>query len=203
MTSRGSTSSPWQLALGDRFDELHPRLQTYFGPIPAGSVGRGRGVFDVVGTPRRWLWPVLALLSPARVLFPVWQKDVAFTVVNTPGESLKAERVFEFSKGHRTMRDAVGWSDGRLQDVLGSPPRVCVRLRARVVGGDLRLDSTATWLILGGIRFPVPAILGPRMALTESIGTDGRQHVAFALTAPLVGRIYEYRGSFDYRVEPL
>lgn len=43
-------SYPWRLALGDRLDELDPALATYVGELPDGSVGRGSGVFDVVGT---------------------------------------------------------------------------------------------------------------------------------------------------------
>jgi hypothetical protein len=44
--------SPYEIVLGDDVARLHPRLGTYFGEIPAGSVGRGQGVFDSVGTPR-------------------------------------------------------------------------------------------------------------------------------------------------------
>jgi hypothetical protein len=194
--------SPWQHALGDRFGELHPRLQQYFGSIQMGRRGHGRGVFEVVGTPRRWLWPALAMLAPAHVLFPVWQRDVSFTIVNTPGDPLTADRTFEFARGKRTMRDAVAWTDGRLYDVLGEPQRVRVRLNARVVDGELRLTSDATWLIVAGVSVRIPAFVAPRMTLAESIAPDGRQRVDFALTAPLIGTVYEYRGSFDYRIEP-
>ena len=55
------TRSPYELSIGaEVLARLHPRLRTYFGPVPPGHVGRGEGVFTVVGTPRRWLWPVLA-----------------------------------------------------------------------------------------------------------------------------------------------
>ena len=196
-----STSSPWQLALAHSFDELHPRLRTYFGAIPPGSVGRGTGVFDVVGTPRRWLWPVFAALAPAHVLFPVWEKDVPFTVVNTPGDAITAQRTFRFRRGERTMRDAVRWKDGTLHDVLGSPARICVRLRATVVEGELHLASTTIWLIVGGRRLRVPGPLAPRMTLVERVRADGRQHVAFTLDAPVIGTIYRYSGSFEFTID--
>jgi hypothetical protein len=200
VTSR-TARSPWQLALGDRFEELHPRLREYFGQIPTGWVGRGRGVFDAVGTPRRWLWPVFAALAPAHVLFPVWQQDVPFSIVNTPGDGLMAVRTFEFTGGDRTMRDAVAWSGGAIEDVLGAPPRIRVRLHAEVAEGGLRLSSMAAWLILAGKRFRIPSALAPRMTLTETFGADDRQHVAFELRAPVIGLIYEYRGAFDYGIE--
>ena len=40
------------------------------------------GTFDRVGTPRRWLWPVLRVLQRRRILFPVWEHDVPFTIEN-------------------------------------------------------------------------------------------------------------------------
>lgn len=76
--------SPFEAVLGDRFGQLHPTLQEYFSAIPAGGAGIGDGVFDTVGTPRRWLHPVLRLFVPKDVLFGVWERDVPFTVINTP-----------------------------------------------------------------------------------------------------------------------
>ncbi len=49
--------------LGDELEALHPHLSDYFSLIPVGKIGRGRGVFATVGTPRRWLYPVLAVLG--------------------------------------------------------------------------------------------------------------------------------------------
>ena len=96
----GAERSPWEAALGDALAQLHPRLRAYFSPIPIGKVGRGRGTFEVVGTPRRWLWPVLWLLGRDGVVFPVWEHDVAFTVENRwDGGILRATRTFEFRNG--------------------------------------------------------------------------------------------------------
>ncbi|HEY2555465.1 MAG TPA: DUF4166 domain-containing protein, partial [Diaminobutyricibacter sp.] len=101
--------SPYQAVLGDDLAGLHPRLQAYFSAIPADHHGFGRGVFDTVGTPRRWLWPALAVLGRAGVVFPVWQRDVPFTVVNHPvadggGPAITADRFFELAGGGRHMR---------------------------------------------------------------------------------------------------
>ena len=91
--------SPWQRALGDDFAQLHPRLVDYFSAIPAAHVGRGSGTFDRVGTPRRWFWPVLRFLQRRRILFPVWEHDVAFTIENRPeGTALRAVRTFQATR---------------------------------------------------------------------------------------------------------
>lgn len=184
-------------ALGDDLERLHPRLRAYFGTMPAGSIGYGRGEFDVVGTPRRWLWPLLALLSLDAVLFPVWERDVPFRVRNVPFDgAVTALRRFEFAGGSRTMADSTSF-EGALVDRLGRRGLVRARLVARVREGMLVLESTRT-VVLG---IPLPAAISPRVTLTERWDDEvGRQHVSLLLEAPVVGRLYEYSGHFDYRV---
>lgn len=192
-------SSPWRLALGPRLAELDPALASYFSDIPAGSVGRGTGVFEVVGTPRRWLWPVLAVLGRAGIAFPVWERDVPFEVRNEPADSaVRAALTFRFRVGERVMRHEIRMTARGLVDVLGTRGRLEARLRATPSDGRLELVSTGTVLRLGAARIPIP--LAPRVHLVERRDGD-RQRVELALTAALVGRIYEYAGAFDYRLE--
>ncbi|MEO6533267.1 MAG: DUF4166 domain-containing protein [Pseudolysinimonas sp.] len=192
-----AAESPWQRALGDEFDDLHPRLHAYFSAIPAGHVGRGSGSFDVVGTPRRWLWPALRVLQRRRILFPVWERNVAFAVENvSDAGAVRALRTFRLAGGDRQMVDAVAIDGGRLVDRLGDRGVLGARLTASVRDGALCLVSTsARW---GRVRIP----FAPRVRLTERFDDAvGRQHVALTLESRLFGRIYEYSGHFDYRVE--
>ena len=47
----------------------------------------------------------------------------------------------------------------------------------------------------------LPALIRPRVTLVERIdGSSERQHVALTIDLPVIGRIYEYSGSFDYEV---
>ena len=47
----------------------------------------------------------------------------------------------------------------------------------------------------------LPRALAPRVALTERFDDDvDRQHVTVILSLPLVGRVYEYSGHFDYAI---
>lgn len=186
--------------LGDELDDLHPRLAAYFSAIPAGRVGFGRGVFSDVGTPRRWLYPILALLGRPGVVFPVWEHDVPFTVENrADGEYLRARRVFEFHRGARVMVDAISVDDGVLSDQLGVSGAIRARFRAEVVDGAMHLESRRiTWY-----RIPIP--LAPTVRLVERFderldGGVGRQHVTLTLDAPLLGRLYGYSGFFDYSI---
>lgn len=158
-------------------------------------------MFARVGTPRRWLWPVFALLRDARILTPGWEHDVPFTVVNRAGrDAVLAARTFQLRSGVWTMVDRIGISRGRLVDDLGERARIRAELVARVDGGALILESTRALVRIGVIRVPIP--FAPRVHLTESFDDlDGRQHVHVTLEAPIIGTLYEYEGSFTYSIE--
>ena len=194
--------------LGAAFDELHPRLRAYFDAIPAGAVGRGSGVFDTVGTPRLWLWPVLAVFARAHVLFPVWEWDVPFTVENRAvaaadgSPAVAARRLFQLPGRRATMVDEIGVRSGALVDRLGDPVRAEARFAATVRDGGLRLRSTAVWLIVAGARVRIPRPLAPVVVLTERWNDAAeRQQVAITVGVPIIGRIYQYRGRFRYGIE--
>lgn len=202
--------SPYELVLGEELEGLHPRLRAYFAAIPSGHHGRGAGVFDLVGTPRRWLWPLLRLMQRRGVLFPGWHHDVPFVVVNRPGvnahglPAVSAARRFGFTDGERVMIDSietVGGGRPGLVDHLGRPRLIEAGLHAVVRDGALHMRSTAVAVHLGRLRVPIPAAIAPRVALIERCddGT-GAQHVSVELSAPLLGRLYEYSGSFHYEI---
>lgn len=208
--------SPYEIVLGGEVARLHPRLRTYFGEIPAGSVGRGHGVFDTVGTPRRWLWPVLALLARSGVAFPVWQRGVPFEVENRPARDARgdvavtARRTFRLTGGARVMQDAItadnrgGDGAWRLVDHLG-PTRILAApfdARVRETDGALVLRSTGLSVRVGRARLGILPALAPVVTLTERFDdARDRQHVSIVLTLPVVGRIYEYSGFFGYSIE--
>jgi hypothetical protein len=187
-------SSPYESALD--LTGLHPRLRAYFGEIPAGSVGRGRGVFGVVGTPRRWLWPVLWILGRQSVVFAAWARDVPFTVVNRPAAgALHGARTFHFARGDRTMVDLMR-ADDALVDVLGNRGQYRAVLSGEVRGGQLTLRSTSMRTRRLGIRLPGSVEVTERWD-----DASHRQHVAVVISAPLIGRVYEYSGFFTYDIE--
>jgi hypothetical protein len=180
---------------------LDAGLRAYFGAIPEGYVGRGQGVFEVVGTPRRWLWPAFGLLGRDGIVFPVWEHTVPFRVTNRPTAhgTVQATRVFQFAGGERTMTDEIGVTRAGLTDRLGRHGLVSARFDAEVVNGRLVLSSTGADLRLGPVRIPLGA-LAPRVTLVER--TDGsRQHVSLRMALPLIGTLYEYAGTFTYALE--
>ncbi|MDP4334252.1 DUF4166 domain-containing protein [Curtobacterium sp. A7_M15] len=215
------TRSPYELSTpAEVLARLHPRLSTYFGPIPPGHVGRGEGVFDVVGTPRRWLWPVLAWFARDAVLFPVWERHVPFTVENRPARvgrgpvvqeaqiAVRAHRTFRFRSGSRTMVDAITAGPEGLVDHLGRRGRVSALLRAEVDAhgpdaGALRLVSTRVSFRALGRELRLPERIAPRVTLVERFDDEADvQRVSLVLSAPVVGTLYRYEGAFRYEIAP-
>ena len=196
--------SPYARALGERANDLHPRLRAYFQAVPDGAVGMGEGVFRRVGTPRRWLWPALRMLERRGVVAACWEQDVPFRIENrTIASRALGEREFRLSRGPFMMRDAVvATAHGRVVDELGEPGLIAASFDVEVQDGGLRLTSRAVGVRLGRLRLTVPAFVRPRVRLWERFDDAAeRQRVSLTIDMPLLGRVYEYDGDFTYRIE--
>jgi hypothetical protein len=196
--------SPYLRALGEHRSLLHPALRTYFSAIPRGQVGIGEGVFERVGTPRRWLWPLLRMLQTHAVVHAGWHHDVSFTVRNRTiaGKAVSA-RTLHLPDGDWVMKDAVSARPrGRVLDQLGEPTTLAVAFEATVDDGALLLRSRAVGIRIGRTRITMPHFIAPVIRLRESAEKQaGLQRVALTVDMPLLGRVYEYEGTFEYRIE--
>lgn len=202
MTPPAHAGAPWASALSGHLDDLSPALAAYFGGSAEGSHGIGEGVFTTVGTPRRWLWPVLAVLGRWNIVWPVWEREVPFTVVNVPTpHGLIAVRRFRFASGDRVMTDRIIYTRHGLRQRLGAGERVVAEMFVRPVDGGLRITSGRVGIRMLGLRFSLPARWSPSIEVLERTLADGRQHVSLTLDLPVVGRAYEYAGAFSYRIE--
>ncbi|GAA4189994.1 DUF4166 domain-containing protein [Microbacterium oryzae] len=197
-------ASPYARALGTRRADLHLTLREYFDTLPPGHVGIGEGVFDRVGTSRRWLQPLLRPLHRRGVLFAGWEQDVPFRITNRlVAGRLLGERVLMSTQGRWTMRDAVVLNrHGRPVDEIGDPVVVAAEFDLDVATGALRLRSRAVGMRLGVLRLRLPRFLAPVVRLVESFDEEaGAQRVRVTIDLPVIGRIYEYGGTFRYRIE--
>jgi hypothetical protein len=200
--SARTPGTPWASALGWRIDELPPALADYFGGVPYGSHGLGEGVFTRVGSPRRWLWPLLALLGRWNIAWPLWEKQVPFTIVNvpTPHGQISVRR-FHFASGDRTMTDRVVWTRRGLRQRTGAGERLVSELFVELDEDGLLITSGRVGVDIAGLRFTLPPSWSPRITVRERALDDGRQHVSLTIDLPIVGRLYEYAGAFSYHVE--
>src|SRR5690606_9235272 len=126
----------------DSVEQLSPALQAYFGGVPEGSRGVGEGVFTSVGSPRRVLWPLLALLARWDVVWPVWEHQVPFEVINvaTP-HGLVSVRRFHFAGGERTMTDRILYTPHGLRQRFGTGERMVAELRVEPDDAGLLITS--------------------------------------------------------------
>jgi Domain of unknown function (DUF4166) len=147
------------------------------------------------------------VLARQGVLFPVWDSDVAFTVVNRSvsdggGRAVAAVRTFHFGSGDRRMVDTVTVTPSGLTDYLGIRRRYRAAFDVSVVAGTLVMTSTAVALRLGKLWLTVPKPLAPTVTVSERYDDMAeRQHVDVLTSIPGLGKIYEYAGSFQYALE--
>lgn len=201
--STSRATSPYAAALGPRLHELHPVLQQYFSGVPAGHVGIGEGEFTRAGTPRRRLWPFLRPLEARGVAFAGWGTHVPFHVENRVTDGVAhGVREFRLSARTFTMLDEVRHAGGaRVTDTLGRGGVIAAVFDTHVQDGILLLRSVSVGLRLGPIRIRAPWFFRPTITVRERFDDEvGRQHVEARITAPIIGRVYEYAGWFDYRI---
>lgn len=66
----------------------------------------------------------------------------------------------------------------------------------------MSLKSRAVTMRLGPVHLPVPKAIRPVIALSASFDAEvARQRVRLTVDVPVLGRVYEYCGSFTYRSE--
>jgi hypothetical protein len=97
------------------------------------------------------------------------------------------------------MVDAMSVVDGALHDRLGRRGGLEVELILDVVAGALHMRSRRQWLRLARLRLPLPPIV--RVTLTEQTSGDG-QRVDVRMTAPVLGEVFRYAGTFSYSIAP-
>lgn len=197
--------SPYLRALGEHRLHLHPALRVYFSAVPHGHVGIGEGVFERIGTRRRWLRALLRPLQRHGVALAGWHENVPFTIRNRTiaGKALSV-RTLRLPAGDWVMKDAVSARPhGAIVDQLGDPITLAVAFTASVDEGAYALRSSSLGLRFGRVRMNLPRFIAPVVRLRESAEKQaGRQRVSLTVDMPLIGRLYEYEGTFSYAVEP-
>lgn len=194
--------SPYEAALGEQLHELHPSLRRYFSAIPEGCVGIGEGVFAEFGTPRRWLWPLLRPFERRGVLAAGYARSARFRIVNRTEAGLAtAVRSIELPTGRWQMTDSVALTRHGIVDRIGTPHTVAAAFDVSVRDGSLVLMSREVGVAVGRFRFRLPRLVAPVVQLSERYDpVSGLQRVELTIKAPIIGRVYGYRGHFSYSI---
>jgi hypothetical protein len=203
-TAPAAQRSPYERALGERITELHPKTAWYFRTIPEGQVGVGTGVFTTAGSRHRWLWPVFRIAEALGVAFAGYEHDVPFRIENrTIDGTAVAVRHFDLPGRTWVMPDTVVLGANQiLRNEIGPHRTVVTTFDISVRDEAVVLSIRRVGLRLGPLRIAAPAFLRPRIALVERWDHEREQHhVKMTIDAPLLGRVYEYTGFFDYAIE--
>jgi hypothetical protein len=200
-----AAGSVYQRALGDAFAGLSPVMQRYFGPLPAGHVGVGEGVYEVVGSRyRRLAAPLLRWSARHDVLFREAGRNVRFVVENRPlpDGGLRGTRWFGFPGSVRVMRDTIHADGAGLLERLGRRGGLEVGLVARVDRGAMVLRSRSLAWRVRGRRIRLPPVATVEVRERDDPAGGGRQRVDVRLRMPFLGEVFRYSGAFAYRIVP-
>jgi hypothetical protein len=204
--------SIYRLAMGDGFARLQPELQEYFALDPAaGRSGTGTGTFDVAGCPLPLLRPLLRLSARDRSLFPEYQRNVPFTIVNRAHldaagrPALTAVRTLRFGGRTRILEDTTSWDPARrvLVDRLGRSGRLATDLACTAgPDGRMRLVSGRARFLAGPAALPVPPLLDAK-AFTEQWWdrAEGRFRIRTRVLQRQLGTVLVYEGAFSYEAD--
>ncbi|WP_072806983.1 DUF4166 domain-containing protein [Rhodococcoides yunnanense] len=192
-------------ALGDAFEELHPKVQWRFG-LESGD-GRsqvGVGVMEEM-THSPLVPPPVLWLGSRRGLFPGGKgTEVPFTIVNYAYTDDLGRETMSFVRRFQFLGKAQGMNSvmvtpstpskpGVALDYLGFHSDMIVETTCRVEDGGLILDSGPPRLL--GIRIP-------QFASARTTGrewwdeSEHRHRIQIDVTSPLLGRLFHYRGWF-------
>ncbi|WP_162621951.1 DUF4166 domain-containing protein [Microbacterium suaedae] len=201
-------TSVFLTALGDAAGRLRPEVARY--AAAEGDV-IGEGIFEVAGSRFGRLGLLLRPFVGPRLVLTSSGRGVPFRVENRRregpvGGEVHATRIFDFVGGRQVFADVLrpGSAPGTLVNLLGDAHRVELRLRCTVTGeGHLRLASDGCWVRMGRLRVRLPGVLAVHVEVEDGYDdTTGRQTVRARAGNPLLGTVTEYRGSFEWRVEP-
>lgn len=198
-------TSLFQRAVGDAWSDLHPALRDRYGlTADDGRVAVGRGEMARITT-GGLVRPVLWLAARRDFLFPSGGADVPFAIgahaaVDRRGnEAITFRRRFE-TDPPRAFVDTMRWNPERgcLTSFFGRGGRVASDLHPTVVEGGLEFQIGAQWLRVGGGYRRVPDALAARGTVRDWYDEAAdRYRVGAAITAPVVGHVFGYLGSFD------
>ncbi|SNS46312.1 DUF4166 domain-containing protein [Rhodococcoides kyotonense] len=195
-------------ALGEKFDDLHPKVQWRFGLSSSDERCQvGVGVMEEM-THSPLVPPPMLWLGARRGLFPAGKgRDVPFTIVNYAyvddigRETLAFVRRFSFVGAPQGMNSVMVTPSkpGVAVDYLGFHSDMVVRTTCSVEDGGLVLESGA------------PKVLGvptPHLLSATTVGrewwdeTEQRHRIQIDVTSPMLGRLFHYRGWFTADERP-
>lgn len=200
-------TSIYQRALGDEFDDLHPKMQRRFGFTSEDGVAAiGRGTMAYVRNGGPYTLPFLAVGATMNTMFPEENTAVPFTIRNYAYEDAYGRETVTWLRTFRLPRErhfdaAMIYSEerDRIVDYLGERHHLAVDVDIGVSDqGGIELTTGAQRLYAFGTGIDFPLVLSATANVHEWYDeTADTYRIAVRVTNPIVGLVFEYSGSFD------
>lgn len=199
--------SIYELALGEKFGSLHPRIQERFGfSSRDGRACIGTGIMDELWHGAIYTMPFLYVGSGRRIMFPERGCNVPFTIRNYAYVDQYGRETVTWIRNFATRRprrfDAYmifSQERGRIVDYLGTHQHLAVDIDLSVdERGGLRLRSGEQRFYEGVIGFRFPMLFSGIADVCEWFEEkDQRFHIEVKVANQVWGPLFGYRGAFD------
>lgn len=200
-------TSIYERALGDAFDDLHPKIRERFGFTSDDGVACiGRGTMDYVRNSGPHVYPFLLVGRTHDTMFPEQGTDVPFEIRNYAYEDPYGREVVTWLRQFqmppkRRFDAAMVYSEdrGRVVDYLGSRHHLAVDIHLSVSdrgGVEIRTGAQRLYAVRFGV--PLPLVLSARAEVHEWYDdAEERYRIEVTVSNPVVGLVFEYAGGFE------
>jgi len=205
--------SIYELALGDKFGHLHPRIQERFGFSSRDNVASiGTGIMEEIWHGPLYTLPFLYIGSWRQIMFPEHGQSIPFTIRNYAYvDQFGRETVTwirNFQTAHPRRFDAYmifSQQRGCIVDYLGTHQHLAVDIDLSVdERGGLRLRSHEQRFYEGWIGFRFPMTFSGVAEVCEWYDdSDRRFHIQVDVKNRVWGPLFGYRGSFEIEWRPV
>lgn len=199
--------SIYQLALGERYERLHPKLQEKFGlTSTCGRAAVSHGTMEEIRGGWAFLRPFFYLGTKRRMIFPERGRHIPFRLENYAYRDSYARecviwaRTFQFPTRTRHFDAVMVYSRQKkgIVDYFGSHQDFVSDLELIVLeDGGLRIVSTGQCLLIGQASVRLPVWLRADADVTEHYDEDAEMFsIHVRVRNPLIGTLFEYAGRF-------
>ena len=201
-------NSIYRLALGEEFNNLHPKIQMRFGFSSADQIALiGTGIMDRIWRGRFYTLPFLLVGTWRNIMFPSSGVRIPFQVENyayrdTFGrETVTWIRTFHFPNRTRRFDATMIYSTqrARIVDYLGTHQHLAVDIHPSVAENDgLNLRSGEQRFYEGPVAFRFPMLFSGYAEVCEWYDDSaGRFRISVAVKNRVWGDLFGYDGSFQ------
>ncbi len=206
--------SIYQQHLGERFQDLHPKIQERFAiNSQDGICAFGRGVMEEIWHGRWYTLPFLRIGTLRNIMFPEIGKSVAFTIENYAWrdsfgrETVSWIRSFHFPKRSRRFDATMIYSDERecIVDYLGNQQHLAVDIHMSVAeNGGVAIKSGEQRFYFRRMGFRYPMFFSGVAEVCEWYDDDADCfRIKVSVGNPYWGPLFGYRGSFQVEYQSL